>query len=238
MARSTPAQNERGPASSTWRGRQASAHRASAGPASRSDRSAAMPPGTAPAAPAGAAACPRWPAARPPGGRSPRPAAAPTPCPRPARRRRPAVRAVTLADQVVHGDDRARPGPQPGPAQLCGQQRRGRAAHRRPSPVTSVPTTRSPGLRSAVSPRARPAHGQHPERCFREPVGLLTRLAPRRSRCGPRSRRRRPRPRPRPRRMARASNASGEQTTSPPGLRGLASSRRLMPHLPGSGPVR
>ncbi len=47
MARSTPAQNERGPASSTRFGPHASAHRASAGPASRSDRSAAIPPGTA-----------------------------------------------------------------------------------------------------------------------------------------------------------------------------------------------
>ena len=49
MARSTPAQNERGPASSTWRVPHAAAHRSTTGAAARSDRSAARPPETMPA---------------------------------------------------------------------------------------------------------------------------------------------------------------------------------------------
>ncbi len=44
MARSTPAQNDRGPASSTVRSRQAAAHFSATGAALRSDRSAAIPP--------------------------------------------------------------------------------------------------------------------------------------------------------------------------------------------------
>ena len=48
MARSTPAQNDRGPASSTVRSRQAAAHFSATGAAWRSDRSAAIPPLTIP----------------------------------------------------------------------------------------------------------------------------------------------------------------------------------------------
>ena len=48
MARSTPAQNDRGPASSTVRSRQAAAHRSATGAAARSERSAAIPPVTMP----------------------------------------------------------------------------------------------------------------------------------------------------------------------------------------------
>ncbi len=46
MARSTPAQNDRGPASSTCRSPAAAAHRSSTGPTARSERSAASPPVT------------------------------------------------------------------------------------------------------------------------------------------------------------------------------------------------
>ena len=48
MARSTPAQNERGPASSTVRCWQAAAHFSATGAARRSERSAAIPPLTIP----------------------------------------------------------------------------------------------------------------------------------------------------------------------------------------------
>jgi hypothetical protein len=45
--------------------------------------------------------------------------------------------ALAAGEQVVHGDDLAGVGPQPGPAQLGGQQRRGRAGDRggRPDPA-------------------------------------------------------------------------------------------------------
>ena len=49
MARSTPAQNDRGPASRTWRAPHAAAHRSVTGAAARSERSAASPPDTIPA---------------------------------------------------------------------------------------------------------------------------------------------------------------------------------------------
>ena len=49
MARSTPAQNDRGPASSTWRVPHAAAQRCATGAAARSERSAASPPETMPA---------------------------------------------------------------------------------------------------------------------------------------------------------------------------------------------
>jgi hypothetical protein len=45
--------------------------------------------------------------------------------------------ALAVGEQVVHGDDLAGVGPQPGPSQLGGQQRRGRAGDRggRPDPA-------------------------------------------------------------------------------------------------------
>ena len=150
MARSTPAQNDRGPASSTWRVPHAAAQRCATGAAARSERSAASPPETMPASGwCGVSDTARMTATG-----------------------RPAAAAASGADSMSATS-------QPSAASLARCERRTRwstvvirpvragSPARRSSPArigadaqvtapTSVPTTRSPGLRSVVRPPPTP----------------------------------------------------------------------------------
>ena len=155
MARSTPAQNDRGPASSTWRGPQAAAQRSATGGggAQRAQRGQA----------AGDDARHRM-DRRVDDGPDHRHRAIPG---RGGQRRRLHVgeqRAVGgepgpfgPADQMVHGGDPARPGGQPGPAQLAGQQRSRQA--RWPS---AAPRCRPPGRPGRGRRSARRRHPSRP----------------------------------------------------------------------------
>ena len=110
IARSTPAQNERGAASSTRRGP------AQVGPlpqrrtdAAQHPQRADAPAGRWPGARTGVSRCRRRPGRRRSGppGRAARARSRPTPCRRRARRWRRAARAACAADDVVGADDRA-----------------------------------------------------------------------------------------------------------------------------------
>ncbi len=157
MARSTPAQNDLGPASSTRRGPAAAAHRASTGLAARRLRSAARPPVTIPGRSNGRAgvsdtarstATGRSPAAAASGADSMSASSAPLA----ASRRRlgpPASRSTVITGPVLTRS----------PARRSSPASNGATGHRvvvLPS-LTSVPTTRSPGVRSSVRPPPTPA---------------------------------------------------------------------------------
>ena len=73
---------------------------------------------------------------------------------------------LAAPEQVVHRDDLADRGAQPGPAQLARQQRRGRAAHRirGTEPADLAAHDEIPELQVGADPAADTAHGQHPQR--------------------------------------------------------------------------
>ena len=223
MARSTPAQNERGPASRIWRCPAAPAQRASAGPAARSERSAASPPPSAPGRSSGRSGVSETARTTATGGRS---AACGqrlrTPCPR-ASATGGEPGPLGSVHQVVDGDDPALADRQPGPAQFAGQQRRRRHGPRCPCrSLTSVATTRSPGRRSAARPPAVPAMAS-----ALNGVSGAAACPPRRRRLAPVARWPRPAAAARPRRTALASSRSGryDQAAASAGWR--APARRL-----------
>ena len=154
MARSTPAQNDRGAASSTCRGPAAAAQAASAGPGQpqRAQRGDAAGHHARPQQRA-VRGVRRRPGPRPrPAGRR-RPAGRPTPCRRRWRRRRPAAALSAPSNMLA----RWRSGPRARaarPGAAAGQQRRRRAADHGPvrRRATSVATIRSPGSSAAASP--------------------------------------------------------------------------------------
>src|SRR5215831_10646355 len=210
MARSTPAQNDLGPASSTRRGPATPAHRASTGLAARRARSAASPPVTIRGLSNGrvgvsdtarSTATGRSPAAAASGADSMSASSAP-----PAASRCRAAAPPARRSTVTTGPATAR-----SPARRSSPASSGAAAHRVvPCPsLTSVPTTRSPGARSAVSPPPTPAMASTPKSaadracaCRRERAGPypVTRTLP-------------PAGTGRPRRTALASSRSGEHTS-------------------------
>ncbi len=216
MARSTPAQNDRGPASSTRRGPAAAAQAASTGLAARSARSAASPPATMPGCSSGRAgvsdtarstATGRSCAATASGADS-----------------RSAASAPPAASRCRDGPLASRSTVTTGPAWTRSPARRsspassGAAGHWTLVPCasrTSVPTTRSPGTRSSVRPPPTPATASAPNcsparaaACRLDLAGPypVTRTVPRSARpIRPAARS--------PRRTASASTHNGEHTT-------------------------
>ena len=173
MARSTPAQNDRGPASSTWRGPQAAAHRSATGAAARSERSAASPPETMPATgwtgvsdTALITATGRSPAAPASGADSMSASSVPSAASAARSDRR--TRWSTVVIRPVRAVSPAR---RSSPASS--------GADRQVATPTSVPTTRSPGRRSSVSPAPTPITTIWPnELAFSSPARSAARVVP------------------------------------------------------------
>ena len=128
MARSTPAQNDRGPASSTSAAPpHAAAHRCTTGAAARSDRSAASPPVTMPATGrSGVSDTARITATGRPAAAAASGAGLHVRQDRPGGRARPAPPSAPGDRRCDHGPRRTG---QSRPPQLAGQHRRGRADH-------------------------------------------------------------------------------------------------------------
>ena len=150
MARSTPAQNDRGPASSSWWVPQAAAHRSATGAAARSERSAARPPETMPASGrcgvsdiARITATGRVPAAAASGADSMSAARAPS-----AAKAARSDRRTRWSTVVIRPVRAVRPARRSSPASS--------GADAQVTAPTSVPTTRLPGLRSALRPAPTP----------------------------------------------------------------------------------
>src|ERR1035441_9191469 len=208
IARSTPAQNDRGPASSTRRAPPAAAHLPSAGAASRSDRSAATPPD------------------RPRGLSSPRPGLSDTA--RTTTAGRPAAAPSSIADSRSAASAPSRPSlDRPAPCTMRGTVAIFPAYARRPArrsspassgadgqartpsgPLTSVPTTRSPGNSPSRTPPPVPAIASIPNSAARRLLAWLTDLRAPNPVC------RTSPPLAMPRRIARASSPSGAHTSS------------------------
>ena len=176
MARSTPAQKDRGPASTTRRRPAAAAHRASAGPASRSDRSAAMPPASV-AGPSGRCGVSEM-ARSTTAGRSAAAASSGTDsrsaasAPAAASRARPAPRA-SLPTVATWPARRA----QPGPPQLTGQQRCRRAVDDRLAVADLGAHHQVAGRQVTGEAAAGAGNRQHPKRDAPE-YGRLRRCFP------------------------------------------------------------
>src|SRR6185437_3926664 len=207
MARSTPAQNDRGPARITFRRPAAAAHRASAGPACRSERSAATPPASV-AGPSGRAAVSDT-ARITTAGRSAAAVSSPADsrsaasAPPAASRSRPAPR--TSRGVLTTGPATARsPARRSSPASSGADGQLISAA----PPVTRDTTTRSPGCRLADSPPPVPATASIPKEAVRNSAAADSALD------GPYPVRRTSPAGPSPRRTARASIRSGAHTSS------------------------